>query len=92
MGFQQDKGAAVRLVQDMFRRHMGERTISVGIGDRDNDLPMLQEVDIPVLIPHPDGGYSDINLPGLVKAEDPGARGWNEVVKRILNGLKTNNV
>ena len=92
MGLRQDKGAAVRLVQDIFRRQMGENMISIGIGDRDNDQPMLREVDIPVLIPHPEGGYSDIHLTGLVKAEAPGARGWNDVVERILNGLKTNNV
>lgn len=92
MGLRQDKGAAVRLVQDMFRRQMGEYMISVGIGDRENDQPMLQEVDIPVLIPHPGADYSDISsLPGLVKAKAPGARGWNDVVKRILHGLKTNN-
>lgn len=91
MGLHQDKGAAVRLVRDIFRRHMGENMISIGIGDRDNDRPMLQEVDIPVLIPHPEGDYSDIHLPGLVKAEAPGARGWNDVVERILNGLKANN-
>jgi len=91
MGLRQDKGAAVNFVRNIFRRQMGVNMISIGIGDRDNDRPMLEEVDIPVLIPRPGGDYSDIHLPGLVKAEAPGARGWNDVILRILNGLKTNN-
>jgi mannosyl-3-phosphoglycerate phosphatase len=86
MGCRQDKGAAVRLVLDIFRRHYGGSILAIAIGDGENDRPMLGEADIPVLIPHPDGSYADICLPGLVRAEAPGARGWNDVVQMILKG------
>jgi len=85
----QDKGASVRCVRDIYRRNCGGEHIVIGIGDSENDLPMLQQVDIPVLIPHRERGYLDICLPGLVKATEPGCRGWNEVVERILDELQT---
>jgi len=90
IGAGQDKGTAVRSVRDIYRRNDGGGHIAIGIGDSENDLPLLQEVNIPVLIPHPESGYLGISLPGLVKAREPGSRGWNEAVGRILNELATN--
>jgi len=91
MDRRQDKGAAVRLVLETYRRHGEGNLLSIGIGDSDNDRPLLAEVSIPVLIPYPDGSYADISLPGLVRADAPGAKGWNDVMQRIINGLKENN-
>lgn len=89
VGIRQDKGAAVRIVRDIYRRNGYEDQVAVGIGDSENDLPLLREVDIPVLIPHPERGYLPLSLPGLVKARKPGSRGWNEAVGRILDELAT---
>jgi len=90
IGARQDKGVSVRGVRDIYRRKCGREHIAIGVGDSENDLPMLREVDIPVLIPHPERGYLDISLPGLLKAREPGCRGWNEAVGRILDELQTN--
>jgi mannosyl-3-phosphoglycerate phosphatase len=90
MGSRQDKGAAARLVLDAYRRHGREISISIGIGDGENDRSLLETVNIPVLIPRPDGSYADFQLPGLIRAEAPGARGWNDAVQRILDELQTN--
>jgi len=49
---------------------------------------MLTVVDIPVLMPHPDGRYEDLVLPNLLKAPQPGSHGWNDAVQRILEGRK----
>lgn len=89
ISIQQDKGKAVLIVQDIFRRNSGDSLISIGIGDSENDLPMLLNVDIPVLIPHPIRGCLDIQLPGLVRAERAGCSGWNDVVGRLLDEIKT---
>ena len=86
MSDEQDKGEAVRRTLGIFRFNLGEELLSVGLGDRPNDLPMLSAVDIPVLIPHPDGRYEDIDLPNLRLAPCPGSRGWNEAVNDILAG------
>ena len=85
IGREQDKGVAVRMVIDIFKINSGEELRTIGIGDSENDLPMLEQVDIPVLIPRPGKGYLDIQLPGVIRAKEPGARGWNDVIQMLLN-------
>ena len=85
MGMEQDKGKAVRIVCDIFRRSSGTELTAIGLGDSENDLTMFEQVDIPVLIPRPGKGYLDIRLPGMIRAKESGARGWNDAVQRLLN-------
>jgi mannosyl-3-phosphoglycerate phosphatase len=49
---------------------------------------MLKGVDIPILLPHDDGSYEDINLPNLIKADLPGSRGWNSAVLNVFSSLQ----
>lgn len=88
IGAGQDKGRAVMRVKEIFRENTAQGLLSVGIGDRPNDVPMLAAVDVPVLIPHPDGQYEDLVLPNLLKAPYPGSLGWGEAVNDILEGLE----
>jgi mannosyl-3-phosphoglycerate phosphatase len=88
IGIGQDKGAAVKRVMEIFRANSAGKLLTVGIGDRPNDIPMLSVVDIPVLMPHPDGRYEDLILPNLLKAPHPGSLGWGEAVTGILEGLE----
>jgi mannosyl-3-phosphoglycerate phosphatase len=90
IGVYQDKGEAIKIVRDVFDRHEGKRHLTIGIGDSINDLPMLNNVDIPVLIPHPVRGCLEASLPGLVRAGSPGCKGWNDIMESILDGLETN--
>lgn len=85
MGQRQDKGVAVRIATDLFRSHSAEAITSIGLGDSENDLPMLEQVDVPVLIPRPEKGHLEVQLPGLVRAERAGCRGWNDAVEQLLN-------
>jgi mannosyl-3-phosphoglycerate phosphatase len=80
-----DKGRAVSLLIDLFRRsHPGARTI--GIGDATNDLPLLEAVDIPVVMPGADDGYDPgVTAPRLRYAEAPGPAGWNAVITELVN-------
>jgi mannosyl-3-phosphoglycerate phosphatase len=88
ISMEQDKGKAVRIVHDIFRQSFGTELTAIGIGDSENDLAMLERVDIPVLMPRPGKGYLNIRLPGLIRAREAGARGWNEVVQRLLDERK----
>lgn len=90
IGANQDKGEAVKIVRGVFDQHEDQRHLTIGVGDSVNDLPMLSNVDIPVLIPHPVRGYLDASLPGLIKAERPGCRGWNDIMERMIDELETN--
>jgi mannosyl-3-phosphoglycerate phosphatase len=84
----QSKGNAVKIVADFYKNEMKTvDLLTVGIGDSENDLSMLAQVDIPVLIPRPRRGFLDIDLPGLLRAPEPGARGWNSVVEAILDRM-----
>lgn len=85
MSMQQDKGLAVSETIRLFQDSRQENIISIGLGDDENDFPMLRVVDIPVLVPKPDGKYANPKLVNLRKAPCPGSRGWNEVVTSILD-------
>jgi mannosyl-3-phosphoglycerate phosphatase len=81
-----DKGKAVRIVMDVYKQWKGEiRTIA--FGDSFNDLPMLEAVDVPILVKKPGGRYEpDITLPNLTLSDGVGPKGWNINLMRILEG------
>lgn len=75
-----DKGKAVRILTDLYKNEAGYIE-TVGIGDSLNDLPMLETVDIPVLVQKPDGRYdAGIRLNNLILADGIGPRGWNSAI------------
>ena len=78
------KGAALERLLDLLPCLSG-RWLTVGLGDAENDLPMLDVVDIPILVPRPDGTYDPaVSLPGLRRAEKPGPEGWGRAVLSVL--------
>jgi mannosyl-3-phosphoglycerate phosphatase len=85
MGLGQDKGVAVRRAAAVIRRNTSQPLCTIGLGDSANDAAMLQSVDIPILIPHPDGSYEELDAAGLRKARHPGSRGWNEAILELLS-------
>jgi mannosyl-3-phosphoglycerate phosphatase len=82
-----DKGRAVTILIDLFRREKGE-TITIGIGDSLNDLAMLAAVDYPVLVQKPDRSYDpSVSLPNIILASSPGPEGFCESVRRLVDTL-----
>jgi mannosyl-3-phosphoglycerate phosphatase len=85
-----DKGKAVGILAELFRRKFGEIT-TLALGDSLNDLPMLKYVDFPVLVKKPDGMHDPrIDIPRLVKAEGVGPVGWNLAIIEFLEGWRKN--
>ncbi len=82
-----DKGKAVNILKKLFEKK-DQVLCTIGLGDGFNDLPMLKEVDLPVLIPKEDGSYDPrVELPGMIKADRMGPEGWNMVVMELLQRL-----
>jgi len=89
IGIASDKAAAVDIVKATFAANWKAPLLTIGLGDSLNDFSMLGRVDIPVLIPHDDGSYESIDLPGLIRAPFPGSRGWNTALTNILDTIET---
>ncbi|HSE83072.1 MAG TPA: mannosyl-3-phosphoglycerate phosphatase [Thermodesulfobacteriota bacterium] len=84
-----DKGKAVSILTRLFKQKFCDLQ-TIGIGDSLNDLPMLESVDIPILVKKPNGEYDRrIQLNNLVLAEGIGPEGWN---KAVLNLFERNSV
>jgi len=75
-----DKGKAVSILTELYKRKFNEIT-TIAIGDSPNDIPMLKEVDFPVVVMKPDGSYDQrINIPDIIKAKGIGPNGWNKEI------------
>jgi mannosyl-3-phosphoglycerate phosphatase len=85
-----DKGTAVRVLSQILQgEHDDIRTI--GIGDSANDLPMLSEVDLPILVQRPDGSHEECvvrSLPSLRCITAVGPDGWSRAVMELLADRK----
>lgn len=80
MGETQDKGIAVMDTIALFEQLYETKIHSIALGDSENDLPMLESVDNPIVIQKPNGSYLEIGLANIQKSHYPGAKGWNEMV------------
>ncbi len=79
-----DKGKAVRLLKRWYKGKHG-KLITIGLGDGLNDLPLLKEVDHPVLIQKEDGSYDPgVRTVRLIKAQGIGPAGWNRAIMGLL--------
>ncbi len=92
IGAGQDKGEAVKLVRAALERQEGTKRLAIGLGDSDNDLPMLMAVDVPVLIPHPERGLLPVDLPRMVCATQPGMQGMERGDGKVARWFTRQNI
>jgi mannosyl-3-phosphoglycerate phosphatase len=79
-----DKGKAVSDLIRLFERAHGQ-VRSVGVGDSQNDLPMLWAVDVPILVQRIDGRHDPaVRAPNLIHAQGIGPQGWRTAVLDLL--------
>jgi len=83
-----DKGRAVKLVTEIYAQTDGIAPRSIGLGDSPNDLPLLENVDFPVLVQKPGGRYEpSIRLNNLIFAPGEGPIGWSVAVRELVERL-----
>lgn len=81
-----DKGQAVRRLCALFKQ-VWQKVATIGLGDSLNDLPLLQEADVPVVVRNPASGAATrllrkVPTAHLTRAEGP--RGWNEAILEMV--------
>lgn len=81
---QVDKGKAVRIVTEYYRRLWQEDPLTIGIGDSPNDEPLLTAVNKPFLVQKANGDWCKIEVEGLTRLQTAGPRGFQEMTKMIL--------
>ncbi|HLG30150.1 MAG TPA: hypothetical protein VI387_08075, partial [Candidatus Brocadiales bacterium] len=79
-----NKGKAVKILKYLYEKAYG-KIKTIGLGDGLNDLPLLQEVDYPVLVRKEDGSYeARIDLPNIIKIDGIGPEGWANAVMGLI--------
>lgn len=79
-----DKGKAVRILMDLYRKKLGGKPVFIGIGDSSNDIPMLKSTDVAMLVQKYDGTWADVDIPDVVKVEGIGPAGWESAFAKIM--------
>lgn len=80
-----DKGVAIRKVVEHYRAGNPEPVTTAGLGDSENDIPMLGEVDIPVLVRRKDGTAIAVSDRRIRITAGAGPAGFSEAVTAIIS-------
>lgn len=81
-----DKGTAAQQLIRLYQAVWQQPIRTVGLGDSLNDLPLLQAVDVPILVRKKNGSV-DENVLMQLKAQitsQPGPSGWNEAILGLM--------
>lgn len=78
-----NKGEATKILLDLYRSKL-ENIHSVGIGDSQNDLAMLEAVDNGYLVQKHDGTFQKIEDASIQKVPYIGPTGWNYIVSNLV--------
>ncbi len=85
-GLEADKGTAADTITRMYREKFGRKEIrTVGIGDSENDIPLLRKVTFPVLVRRPDNTVIESGLDAMTTGEI-GPAGFTEAVRFFIPG------
>ena len=82
-----DKGTAVKMLTREYRqKHVTSEILLMAIGDSQNDLAMMDQVDYPVLVKKPGGDYeSAADISNINYSPFVGPAGWNDSVIKFLS-------
>lgn len=79
------KGKAVQTLVKRYQRNYPQTEIvTVGLGNSPNDLPMLEGVNIPIILPGPKGIHPGLQGKNWQVAPSPAPEGWATVVQQLI--------
>jgi len=80
-----DKGKAAKILSSIYKTLLPDLH-TIGIGDAENDIPLLRAVDRAFLVKKPSGKWEKLpSLPNLTKIDLVGPQGWAKAVSHILD-------
>lgn len=79
-----DKSTAMKNIVEYYNLQDDEVIFTIALGDSPNDKLMLEASDFAVIIPNPHGRELKVNNHQCVRAEVPGALGWNNEILKFL--------
>jgi len=79
-----DKGRAVRTLMELYRQAYGD-VVSIGLGDSLNDMPLLENVTFPVVMPSRHAAEVRRQVPRAALADRHGPEGWNRAVLSLVS-------
>lgn len=83
-----DKGKAILRIVDHYRKSQAGPLITVGIGDSENDIPMLMAVDRPFIVKKKNGTAIKTGLPTVRETAGIGPAGFNEAVADVIGSAE----
>lgn len=84
MGAGAAKGKAVTWLKENYRSRNSGKVTTVGLGSTKQDLPLLEAVDIPIIVPTALGIDSSLESHGWQTASHTGAKGWVKAIAKII--------
>ena len=72
-------------------KYTNENTITVGLGNSPNDLSLLENVNIPIIIPGLKGVHSGLRGRNWQVAGASGCKGWSMVVNQLMESWDLGN-
>ncbi len=81
-----DKGKAVEYALGLYRdKYAPSKILSIGLGDSPNDIPMLEVVDIAIIIKSGRTSEMQLNNRNTIFSRLEGPAGWNQEILALLN-------
>jgi mannosyl-3-phosphoglycerate phosphatase len=71
-----DKGKAVEILVNLFKKKYDHDVTFYGIGDSENDASMLGRMDLPLLVQRQDGSWSNVKVNRIIRVPGIGPKGW----------------
>ena len=80
------KGNAVKWLLENYK-FATDKTITIGLGNSPNDLSLLENVDIPIIIPGLRGVHPGLQGRDWQISEASGCKGWSLVINQLIEKL-----
>ncbi|MBP0017284.1 MAG: HAD-IIB family hydrolase [Cyanobacteria bacterium SBLK] len=91
IGAKAGKGEAVRKLVASYQKTIGDRQIfTIGLGNSPNDIPMLEAVDLAIVLPSKNGTHPGLAGRGWQVAPSPAPEGWAEAIRERLDRIRLN--